>query len=140
MLGAQASCQHASDLSGDLGLKGRPEQVSERKRAEWAAEGLNMLPSVSDHCLPVTACHRAPTITVGAKLAKRHPLGVGQVMRVKGVLEEPSREHNPQAGTWAWGSKEGGMSVEAEGCQARAVDCCSSSCSQHLAALSPSLP
>lgn len=34
-------------------------------------------------------------------MAKGHPLGVGQVMSVKGVLGEPSRQSNSQAGIGA---------------------------------------
>lgn len=58
-------------------------------------------------------------------MAKGHPLSIGQVMRVKVVLGESRRQYSPQAGTWVWGSKEGGQvggeGTEAEGCQAATV-------------------
>lgn len=58
-------------------------------------------------------------------MAKGHPLSIAQVMRVKVVLGESSRQHSPQAGTWVWGSKEGGQvggkGMEDEGCQATIV-------------------
>lgn len=68
-------------------------------------------------------------------MAKGHPLSISQVMRVKVVLGESSRQYSPQAGTWVWGSKEGGQ-VGGEGTRLRGArlppwprTCSSSSCS-----------
>lgn len=80
---------------------------------------------------PIPALEELAALPVGEQLVgvgegvgqngQRAFIGLGQVMRIKGVLGELSKQHSPQAGTWAWGSKKGdqlgGKSVEAEGCQ-----------------------